>query len=867
MFSPDFSLRNLTIAALMVVRFARNTFNIMAKKIEHNPINAQKEAEVETFYANALREVCDDVQQHHLGIDILTHNLLVEVKHQRNIEKEWTEILAQALYYQNTLHTLGQRVRPYLAVVDEDEVSIFESEELRFIWADESLFSQVRTEVQRASDAHQSQTLIDAIQSRDITCWYYRDVVKGVKKLQEIEQLNHPQQRPIQPNNVIEAFDDWDYIVRNYLRNNNVLSAFIFYEDITENNPNRFIAVTKELHGVRLTITFENYGATINRIPEGDYQKFEKQWKRIEANTPEGEEIYRRLYQLCEMDKRRSTGSFYTPYKLARLAWDMIVKQLGDNFWQDGTWRIWDNCAGIGNLQYEVVPKDALPYTYLSDKGLAEVTAIQENDYFKGKCGAIFQFDWLNDNESKLPVNLRKDLHDKNVKWLFFINPPYADSGTGIGKEYKYGVKFGNIADEMKKAGMGKCANELALQFLYRIERDFAKRGYFLGLFATPKWIAKPSVESFRKIWHPVFHGGFMLNASEHFIQQRTKNKLELKAHGHFPILFSLLDRLQKTTPKTVLTWQAQDWTYSEIDKFGKEVNIKTFAAFDEKRLTFRNYFFPLDTTERKRKLPIMASAVIRTGGESRITANVSSNFVGSIKLATFDFQGQNMSYLQSSLPTSHEVCITTHSYRSVLIGFALYKSVKYNWTKHEDIFYAPYRNLTKKEIADCMLYALLDGKNNTATTTVEIKGEKFFLQNWFNPFDTEKFDWSQLSKVGKKALEELTHYCDNMVQWKALQTPYGNNKGNGVWLGLYQYRTTYDSVNKTYKKKFGKDYPNRDLYGIPYPDSFKQAIENLRRRVEALAIELCLTAGKEVTRTRDTFLEQSQRQRNLSDM
>jgi len=76
----------------------------------------------------------------------------------------------------------------------------------------------------------------------------------------------------------------------------------------------------------------------------------------------------------------------------------------------------------------------------------------------------------------------------------------------------------------------------------------------------------------------------------------------------------------------------------------------------------------------------------------------------------------------------------------------------------------------------------------------------------------------------------------------------------------LYQYRTSYDAVNKTYKKKFGKDYPNRDLYSIPYPDSFKAAIEELRQRVEALAIDLCLTAGKEITRTRDTFLEQSQR-------
>jgi hypothetical protein len=118
-------------------------------------------------------------------------------------------------------------------------------------------------------------------------------------------------------------------------------------------------------------------------------------------------------------------------------------------------------------------------------------------------------------------------------------------------------------------------------------------------------------------------------------------------------------------------------------------------------------------------------------------------------------------------------------------------------------------------------------------------EGETFVLPNWFNPFDETKFDWSDLSLLGKSALSELTDYCENMVKWKTLPTSYGD----GVWLGLYQYRTAYETVNKTYGKKFGKDYPNRDLYGIAYPETFKRAIADLRRRVEVLAVELCLAA------------------------
>ncbi|MDR0326709.1 MAG: hypothetical protein LBI05_00280, partial [Planctomycetaceae bacterium] len=52
-----------------------------------------------------------------------------------------------------------------------------------------------------------------------------------------------------------------------------------------------------------------------------------------------------------EMDRRRALGQFYTPSKIAKIAWNMFVQQLGEKFWQDGTWRIWDNCAGSGNLE------------------------------------------------------------------------------------------------------------------------------------------------------------------------------------------------------------------------------------------------------------------------------------------------------------------------------------------------------------------------------------------------------------------------------------------------------------------------------------------------------------------------------------
>ena len=60
---------------------------------------------------------------------------------------------------------------------------------------------------------------------------------------------------------------------------------------------------------------------------------------------------------------RRNKGQFYTITPLAQRSWEYIVKELGEGFWKDGTWRIWENSAGQGGLVINVIPEDTLQYT------------------------------------------------------------------------------------------------------------------------------------------------------------------------------------------------------------------------------------------------------------------------------------------------------------------------------------------------------------------------------------------------------------------------------------------------------------------------------------------------------------------------
>jgi hypothetical protein len=166
-----------------------------------------------------------------------------------------------------------------------------------------------------------------------------------------------------------------------------------------------------------------------------------------------------------------------------------------------------------------------------------------------------------------------------------------------------------------------------------------------------------------------------MLNACEHFIQQRTKNKLELKAHGHFPVLFSLLDRRTKTKA----TWQEQDWTYSIIDKNIRENGMKTFSIFDADKVGFREYFFPVVNGNKLKSFPIMSAAVTPSSGQSRKTVKAPLNCIGSILGKILGFQHQHYVFLTSGLPISHEIILTPENYEGLLIGFALFRAVKYH--------------------------------------------------------------------------------------------------------------------------------------------------------------------------------------------
>lgn len=188
--------------------------------------------------------------------------------------------------------------------------------------------------------------------------------------------------------------------------------------------------------------------------------------------------IVERRDLLVPQDVRERKGSYFTPQKWVELSQQYLADVLGED-WQDNHY-IWDCCAGTGNLLVGLTnPRNVWASTL--DK--ADVDVIHERIHNGAKLydNHIFQFDFLNDDFSKLPQELYEIIQDedKRHQLVIYINPPYAEAGNakqsvGTGSN-KAKVAITTKTYEKYKKEISKAGQELFAQFFYRIYKEIPK--------------------------------------------------------------------------------------------------------------------------------------------------------------------------------------------------------------------------------------------------------------------------------------------------------------------------------------------------------------------------------------------------------
>jgi len=265
---------------------------------------------------------------------------------------------------------------------------------------------------------------------------------------------------------------------------------------------------------------------------------------------------------LVPQDIRERKGSFFTPRQWVELSQKYIADVLGEN-WQD-EYYVWDCAAGTGNLLAGLTNKYNI---WASTLDKADVDVMKE----RIRNGAnlledhVFQFDFLNDDLSKLPKGLMDIIkNDKKRRQLvIYINPPYAEASKMRtlegGKEGNRGVEQSEIN---KKYGflLGQGKAEIFVQFLTRIYQEM--KGCVIAEFSTFKIISGQHFIDFRNFFHAKMKNAFVCPAN-------TFDNVK----GSFPIGFFIWDTSDNVKISKVKT----DVYDSAANKIGK----KTFFSYD----------------------------------------------------------------------------------------------------------------------------------------------------------------------------------------------------------------------------------------------------------------------------------------------
>jgi hypothetical protein len=389
--------------------------------------------------------------------------------------------------------------------------------------------------------------------------------------------------------------------------------------------------------------------------------------------------IVERRDLLVPQDVRERKGSFFTPQIWVELSQKYLTDVLGEN-WQD-EYYVWDCAAGTGNLLAGLTNKYNIWASTLDNQDV-EVMHDRINNGANMLHDHVFQFDFLNDDFSKLPKPLQDIINnpEKRKKLVIYINPPYAeasDRATVVSKgENKTSVATEKkVYDEYNKL-VGTAARELFAQFFIRIFKDISE--IKLASFSTLKYVNSQNFEKFREYFKAKYLKGFVCPAS-------TFDNV----NGKFPIGFLIWDLNKKEQIKNIIC----DVFDSNAIKQGN----KSFFPIAKNRYIInwlRKYY------------------------------DKSNSNIAYLRMQGTDMQNnQGVFFTNSPSKNDFKKHLITNVTQNNLIQMSIYLAVRHcieaTWFNDRDQFLYPNDNWEKdKEFQnDCLVFSLFHGQNKVTSS------------------------------------------------------------------------------------------------------------------------------------------------------
>jgi len=388
--------------------------------------------------------------------------------------------------------------------------------------------------------------------------------------------------------------------------------------------------------------------------------------------------IVERRDLLVPQDVRERKGSFFTPQIWVELSQKYLTETFGVD-WQD-EYYIWDCAAGTGNLLNGLTNKYNIWASTL-DK--------QDVDVMKDriKNGAnlledhVFQFDFLNDDFSKLPKSLQNIIKNpkERKKLIIYINPPYAEASSYGTESIPRVATETKIFNQYKSIIGAEALNELFAQFFTRIYNEIPDS--LLASFSPPKYITSGKFAKFRESFKAEFKKGFI-----------CKSNTFDNVHGKFPIGFYIWNLAMK---KKITEIETEIFSNDkEVKKCWKTGNKKFYIINNLSIADWRASFYRINDN------PIAYMIIVGPSMQSN-----DNTFITNYPAESYKKKGMVANITMSNLI---KMCI----YLTVR------QCVATTWINNSDHLLYPNELLEKdKEFQnDCLTFALFDKQNKISS-------------------------------------------------------------------------------------------------------------------------------------------------------
>jgi hypothetical protein len=530
-----------------------------------------------------------------------------------------------------------------------------------------------------------------------------------------------------------------------------------------------------------------------------------KFWNRYDRPPKEEywDYIVERRDLLVPQDVRERKGSFFTPQIWVELSQKYLTDVLGEN-WQD-EYYVWDCAAGTGNLLTGLTNKYNVWASTLDKQDVAVM-----HDRIKNGANLlddhVFQFDFLNDDFSKLPKPLQDIVNnpEKRKKLVVYINPPYAEVSSKAEKG-KVGVNITKTHERYSPV-LGTAGRELFAQFLIRVFSEI--NGSIIAEFSKLKILQGSAFIKLREIFNASLVKTFLVPAN-------TFDNVK----GSFPIGFKI-------------------WNTNKIEVL-KKTKADVFDSngnFQEKKTIYST---------------IKGDYINKWISLFKANENEAIGYMDGIN--GNDFQHNNIVYIlnaKSQLPNPRGIWINSDNLIPIAIYNAVRKCIEATWLNDRDQFLYPKEgwNTDKEFKSDCLAFTLFS--NNIQSkfgtnywipfTEKEVNSREKFESNFMTDFINGK------TKPPQKSVSTLSILFEPEVPYNKKPLKFSKeatavfNAGRELWkyyhqqpkcnpnASLYDIREYFQGRNTTGKMNNKSD-----------DGTYMNLIGALRERLKQLASKI----------------------------